>query len=128
MGVVTAIELVHRRLRDSLGVAVFHKVPATPPVSGVFIRVDQTAPSMITPAHEQCGVIVQVYGTSQQMLEQVLTLAYGCRSVLTSLPGVEPVVFGVDNIVGPYSFDDPDRDDWVRWQVTADIVFQSETG
>lgn len=125
---VTAVELVQRHLRAHVGVPVFRKVPATVPGSGVFIRVDQTMPRLFTPAHEECTVIVQVYGTSQRAAEQVLTVAYACRALCAQLPGLEPLVFGVDGITGPYSFDDPDRDDWVRWQLSVDMVFQSETG
>lgn len=111
---LTPIEVVQSVLRERFDVGVFAKVPRDRP--GTFIRVDQGAPSMLSPVHQRVLVIVQVYAPD---VNSAVDLAYQVRSVLEDLDAHHSKVFGVEDISGPMEFPDPDLQNVARWQVTG---------
>lgn len=118
---VTVLELVINALRTVTGVPVVSLVPvARPPV---FVRVEQAAPSAISPAHDRVMIIVEVYGQHPR-LEQVLDIVATCRDYLRfQLDHDVPQIVGYSEVSGPVEFPDPDiAETHTRWQIVGNVI------
>lgn len=111
---MTPIELVQHACRLVTDVPVVSKVPMERPP--LFVRVDQAAPRVLSPVHQRCRVMVQVYG---QDLEEVLELSDQLRRQLEDFDMCHDRAFGSEEIDGPVDFQDPDSPEIQRWQITA---------
>lgn len=112
---VTALELVIEVLAEATGLPVSSKVQRE--ASGVFLRVEQAAPTAFSPSHDKTMIIVQVYGPHTQ-LEDILETIGKCRDFLRfELADQVPAIVGWDEVSGPVEFPDPDiQDTYARWQ------------
>lgn len=116
---VTPIEVVQAVLGDAVQCDVVTKVPVNRPE--LFVRVDQSAPQVLSPIHQRAQVFVQVYGPTS---EAALDMAFRVRERLMDASSIHPKCFGVDEITGPSELPDPDIQHVARWQVTG-IVYMA---
>ena len=111
---VTPIEVVQAVCRGVADAPVVSKVPRNRP--GLFVRVDQAAPRVLSPVHQRARVIVQVYGHD---LDEVMGLAYELRARLVDVSAHHALAYGCDEVDGPHDVPDPDVPDCFRWQITG---------
>lgn len=117
---MTGIELVQQVLRRHVAVPVVSKVPTTRPDS--FIRVDQAAPTVLSPVHQRVRFIIQIYGVDQ---ERVIDQAFAILRLVENLEAHHPDALGVEELTGPQEFSDPDLPKVFRWQITGLVYMTS---
>lgn len=113
------IEIMLANLRKITGVTTVTKVPSRTP--DLFVRVTSAAPHLASPAHEQTGMTVQVYGRD---LERVLETLRVARNYLErEIYAANPQVAGWQEVSGPMEFPDPDiEEDFYRWQFSGELT------